>query len=297
LLLFAALFMLISNFFPNISTVWAQGEANRKPPPPLVITKLAIQLSEPATVGKSSVVSFLLTTGDGTPLPHKLLKVFVDDVRQTGVQTDTNGQATMHFRRDTAGTYILKVTYNGDQPQKLGPAVATIDVSVKPVIIELHTIPPIAGITFFLDNRIFSTDQGGVAKIEVNKVGTYVLKVLPLETPTPDLRVGFKRWGNDTYTPSRTIDIPMPDKPIEVGFEVSYKVSQTFVNQKGEAVNSERINSITVKGSDGGGYTFDNHQEQWLVSNHVTRLKNGLQETKILYYLMSVIIDGSNVVY
>ncbi len=296
-LLFAALFLLSLSFFPNVSTVQAQGEPNRKPPPPLIITKLTIQLSEPATVGKFAIVSFLLTTGNGTPLSHKLLKVFVDDVRQTGVQTDANGQAIIHFRRDTTGTYMLMVTYNGDKQHELGPAVASAQVFVMPVIVELHAIPAIAGISFFLDDRIFITNQEGVAKIEVNQVGTYELKVLPLETPKPDIRVVFKRWGNDTYTPARTINIPMPDKPIEVGFEVSYQVSQTFGNQKGESVDSERINSITVKGSDGGGYTFENHEPQWLVANHVARLKNGLQETKILYYLMSVVIDGSNVVY
>jgi hypothetical protein len=295
--LFVALVMLISIPISNVSVVQAQSAANQHQPPILVLTKLTIQLLEPATVGKSALISFQLTTGDGTPRPHKLIKIFLDGTRQKGIETDVDGHASLHFRRDVAGTYVLTAIYNGDQPHRIGPARASIEIVVKPALVEIHAVPPVAGITFFLDNRIFTTDQTGVAKIEVQQIGDYVLQVLPLETPRPDIQVAFKRWGDDTYTSSRTINIPKLSKPMEVGFELSYQVSQTFANQTGEPVESERIGSITIKGSDGGVETFENNQPHWLVSNHVTRLKGGLQETKILYYVTSVVIDGSNVVY
>ena len=57
-----------------------------------------------------------------------------------------------------------------------------------------------------------------------------------------------------------------------------------------------RITSITLKGSNGTTYTFEDNLPHWLPAGRVIRLNNGLEQTKILYSIISVVIDGSNVV-
>jgi predicted RNA-binding Zn-ribbon protein involved in translation (DUF1610 family) len=81
-----------------------------------------------------------------------------------------------------------------------------------------------------------------------------------------------------------------------VGLEVSYQAGQTFVDLQGKPVDLSRITSITLKGSNGATYTFEDNLPHWLPAGRVIRLNNGLEETKILYSVISVIIDGSNVV-
>jgi hypothetical protein len=105
----------------------------------------------------------------------------------------------------------------------------------------------------------------------------------------------FGRWGDDEFAPTRKIEVPL-DKPLEVGFEVSYQVSQTFVDLDHQPVDSSRITSITYKGSNGATFTFEDTGTHWLPSGRIIRLNNGLQETRILYSVMSIVIDGANVV-
>jgi hypothetical protein len=105
----------------------------------------------------------------------------------------------------------------------------------------------------------------------------------------------FGRWGDDEFAPNRKIEVPL-QKPLEVGFEVSYQVSQTFVDLDYQPVDSSRITSITYKGSNGATFTFEDTGPHWLPAGRIIRLNNGLQETKILYSVMSIVIDGANVV-
>jgi hypothetical protein len=129
----------------------------------------------------------------------------------------------------------------------------------------------------------------------VNEAGTYQIDVLPLAVTDEDIRMQFGRWGDDEFQPTRRIDVPLK-KPLEVGFEVSYQVSQKFVDLSDQAVDSARITSITYKGSNGATFTFEDTGAHWLPAGRVIRLNNGLQETRILYSVMSIVIDGANVV-
>ena len=105
----------------------------------------------------------------------------------------------------------------------------------------------------------------------------------------------FGRWEDEIFEPNREVEIPLK-KPLRVGFEVSYQVSQTFVDLDHKPVDSSRITSITYKGSNGGTFTFEDTGPHWLPAGRIIRLNGGLQESKILYSVMSIVIDGTNVV-
>jgi hypothetical protein len=105
----------------------------------------------------------------------------------------------------------------------------------------------------------------------------------------------FGRWGDDVFKPFRDIEVPL-NKTLDIGFEVSYQVSHTFVDLSDRPVDNSRVTSVTLKGSNGTTYTFDDHDPHWIPAGRVIRLNNGLQETKILYSVINVMIDGSNVV-
>jgi hypothetical protein len=150
-------------------------------------------------------------------------------------------------------------------------------------------------IKFSLDGRIFSSDDYGVARIKVEKAGKYELDILPVELRAENIQMQFGRWGDEEFQPTREIEIPL-NRHLEVGFEVSYNVSQTFVDLAHQPVDSSRITSMTYKGSNGATFTFEDTGAHWLPAGRIIRLNNGLQETRILYSVMSIEIDGANVV-
>ena len=262
-----------------------------------VATRLTISPLEPTTIGKKSVIIVHLTDIEGKSIGavgNEVLYFFMDGVQKRRIRTDDNGMATFHTKNDLpAGTYTIEIIYKGSSG--LLPSTASAELVVLPAVVEIHTVPPLPGMSFSLAGRRFTSDEAGVAQIEVNEPGSYVLEVLQPQVDNSEIRASFSRWGDDAFSPSREVVVPI-DKPIDIGFEISYRVSQTFIDLDGQPVDPARVTSLTFKGSNGTTHLFKDNQPHWLLAGRVARLQNGLQETRILYSLMSVIIDGSNVV-
>ncbi len=285
---FTALTVVTLSFFSFALTAQAMGTAT-------VGTTLTFQPPNPVSVGNPSIVVVQLITSKGEPVANQPVELFVNGESARRSRTDSAGNVSLTVRLNEAGTYALAAIFKGSRVPSLGSSKATADLVVVPALLEIHITPSLPNIKFALDDRVFSSDDYGVARIEVAKAGTYQLELLPLETNDPDIQMAFGRWADDYFLPSREIEIPLK-KPLDVGLEVSYQAGQTFVDLDDKPVDSSRITSITLKGSNGSTYIFDDNLPHWLPAGRVIRLNNGLEETKILYSVISVIIDGSNVV-
>jgi hypothetical protein len=269
--------------------------AEAKTPAATVGTTLTIDPPIPVSVGNPSFVIVKLISSKGEPVVDQPVELFVDGVRERRAKTDATGTATMRITLDKAGTYALSATFRGSKAPSLGSSNGAADLVVSPATVEVIVTPPLPNIKFSLDGRVFRSDDYGVARIQVPETGKYQLDILPLESNDENIQMHFGRWGDDEFEPSRKIEVPLK-KPLEVGFEVSYQVSQTFVDLDYQSVDSSRISSITYKGSNGATFTFEDTSPHWLPAGRIIRLNNGLQETKILYSVISIIIDGANVV-
>ena len=258
-------------------------------------TTLTFQPPNPVAVGSPAIVVLQLISSKGEPVVDQRVELFVNGESERQSRTDADGNVSITVRRDEAGTYALSAVFKGSKAPSLGSSKATADLVITPALIEVHTTPALPNIRFALDDQIFSSDDYGVARIEVGKAGKYHLELLPLETNSPDIQMAFGRWSDDYFVPSREIEVPLK-KPLEVGLEVSYQVAQTFIDLDGKPVPPSRVTSITLKGSNGSTFTFEDNLPHWLPAGRVIRLNNGLEETKILYSVISVLIDGSNVV-
>jgi hypothetical protein len=285
---FTVLAVFTLSFFSFTLIAQAEGFAN-------VGTTLTIDPPESVTVGNPANVVAHLISSKGLPIANQPVELFVDGKAERREKTDASGTVTIRVRRDEAGTYALFATYKGSKWPSLGSSKGNAELNIIPAIVEINTTPSLPNVKFSLDNRIFSSDAYGVARIEVSAARVYHLKILPLENMGPNIQMEFSRWGDDIFQPTREVKVPL-DKPLQAGFEVSYPVSQTFVDLSNQSVNFSRITSVTLKGSNGTTYTFEDDNPHWLPAGRVIRLNNGLQETKILYSIISVVIDGSNVV-
>jgi predicted RNA-binding Zn-ribbon protein involved in translation (DUF1610 family) len=283
------LMVLVLSLFAQLANAQAKGFA-------LVTTVLTIQTAAPSIeIGGSTKVLIQLTSTNGEPVPDQPIELLVDGVLERRARTDATGNVTIKVKRDVVGTYVLTALFKGVRVPSLGTSKASTELVVVPAVVEIQITPPLPGIRFSLDNQVFSSNKEGIARLEVEKIGMYRLELLTAEASDPDLKMEFSRWGDDTFVPYRDIEVPV-GKPLEVGFEVSYQVSHTFVDREGKPVDPARITSVTIKGSNGTTYTFEDNEPHWLLAGRVIRLNNGLEQTKILYSVIDVTMDGSNVV-
>lgn len=280
--------VIILSLFSQSANAQAKGSA-------LVTTAVTIQTAESVEVGGSSEVLVQLTSSIGQPISDQPIEFWMDGVLERRGRTDATGSVSIKIKRDVVGTYALTAIFKGSPLLALATSKATTELVVVPAIIEIQTIPPLPNIKFSLDNQVFSSNAEGIARIEVEKGGMYRLELLTSEFADTNMQMEFSRWADDTFVPYRDIEVPL-GKPLQVGFEVSYQVSHTFVDRAGEPVDPARITSVTIKGSNGTTYTFEDNQPHWLLAGRVIRLNNGLEQTKILYSVIDVTIDGSNVV-
>jgi hypothetical protein len=139
------------------------------------------------------------------------------------------------------------------------------------------------------------TGDDGSASIKVNQPGTYHLQVLVNLYNDPNQRIEFGRWLADFYQPYTDITVPT-NGVIQAGLNIFNLVGQTFIDLDGQPVDPSRISEFTIRSEQGDTFVLNNGDPRWIPSSRITRRVNGLIQTKMLYSVISVKLDGSNVV-
>jgi len=288
-------FYIITIFTVMMLSIFSQPVIAQAKGSALVATTLTIQTAESAQIGSSSAVLIQLTSTQGEPISDQLIEFYVNGTQERRARTNAEGKITLKFQREVVGSYTLLAVYKGSKSPTILASKATAQVVIVPAKIEIHITPPLANIRFSVDNQIFASNSEGIASLEMEKTGKFSLELLTTKTEDKNIKIEFSRWGDDTFVSQRDIEVPLA-QPLDAGFEVSYEVSQTFVDLAGQPVDPARITSVTIKGSNGTTYTFSDNLPHWLLAGRVIRLSNGLEQTRILYSVIDVTIDGSNVV-
>ena len=73
-------------------------------------------------------------------------------------------------------------------------------------------------------------------------------------------------------------------------------VGQSFVDLENNLVDMSRIEKLTLQGTDGSKFTFDDGSVRWMRGGRIARRQTGLEATQITYSVESVFINGSNTV-
>lgn len=239
-------------------------------------------------------VAFQLVSAEGKPIRNRVVSLFLEGKKVRQVRTDEFGFATFPTRLDLPiNTYLLQAVYKGSSA--LAAAEAVVLLVVAPIQVTIHVIPPLAGIRFTLNQREFVSDEKGIAQITVNSPGAYALELLTTAEDRGDYRIKFERWRAEIFDHKHIVDLPEAE-PLEVGFMVSYPVYETFTDIDNNPVDPDRILSFSYLSSHGALITLDKHEPHWVEANRVMRRRYGLEKVPIQYSLMSVMVDGTNVV-
>jgi len=160
--------------------------------------------------------------------------------------------------------------------------------------LTIQAVPALRGLDFSLDGHPYTSDARGRVSIPTTP-GMHVLKARPWRHQDWGTRVSFSRWGDDSFTAGRKIDVSGNTR-IEVGYTVSYRVRQTFVDLQNRPVDARRVSTVTLVSSVGEKFRLQAGARTWLDGTRVSRRLNGLEKTLIRYSLMDARVEGSNVV-
>jgi len=274
-----------------MTPAYAQDYPNVAP----LASMLTIDPIQTQPIGKPITVIAHLKNNVGEGNPNKVLVLYLNDEVVRRTRTDDQGNASIRIGSNLfAATYNIRVEFLGTQAYL--PSTVSTTLVIRPAQLTIKTVPPLANVPFSLDGKKFKSDAHGVAFVEVSKLGEFQLEVLlgPDTEISSDTRVTFDRW-KDEYQPKRTITIQGDDE-MEVGFSVSHPVSQIFSDLENNPVDMSRIETITLQGTDGSKFTFDDGAVRWLRGGRIARRRNGLEATPIMYSVESVLINGSNTV-
>src|SRR5215217_2320219 len=259
---------------------------------------LLIEPLKPFTLGDHPVINVQLTAQFGAPIPNQPILLYVDGIRKAEGRTDSRGVASIPLRyKYSAGTYHLKAIYPGITSIGVNRATAEADFVIEPAKLAIYTVPPVPGISFKLNNKIYTSDENGVVELAVNTSGIYSLEVLPIEDDNlpANTQLEFERWNDNVFTSNRNIYFPRTRR-LEAGFIANYRMNQQFFDTTGGLVDPKRVSFMEIRGI-GNTYTLKAAGPVWLPSNRLTRrIGERLESQEIIYYFRNVTIDGANVI-
>jgi hypothetical protein len=270
------------------------SNAGRLAPLPPVPTEILLAAPENVQLGDPIRIVGRLKDQAGAGIANKSIRFSIRDEYLGQASTTDDGSIQLQVKKDIpAGTYWITAVFNG--AHLLAPSTFSVILVILPAQVHVQTVPPLAGVTFQMDGRQFVSGDDGIASIWIDTIGTYRLDALIDLYNSPAKRIQFGRWSEESYELNRLVRVPA-EKVVQVGLNVYHQVSQKYVDLDGFPVDPARISSIKIKSAQGDTFELKPDQITWLPASRVARRGNGLEETKLLYSVISVNIDGSNVV-
>lgn len=262
--------------------------------PPKIVTYITLEEPASADLGKPFTLSGSIKDQSGKPVVNKPILFTIDGEYLGQTRSNEEGIFERKFTKGLdAGTYKLTATSNATHT--LEAAVTNATLKILPAKVRVQTVPAISGIPFQMNGIRFVSGKDGYATVEIDKSGQYRLEVLTDQYHSTTKRIEFARWLEESYQPYQDIQVPT-DKVIQVGFNVYHLIGQSFFDLDGLAVPPQRVAEFSIRSAQGDMFVLHDGQPRWIPASRVARRALGLEETQLLYSVLSVTIDGSNVV-
>jgi hypothetical protein len=286
---FSTLLFSVMLAFTLLGGFTTPASAGAKPHPVITLTEMGdVKLGDPFTLA-GTIKDHL-----GRPVKNKSIQFLLDGEYLGQARTDENGLFQRKFTNALdAGTYTI--TAASSATHLLDLAVASTSLKILPAEVRIQTVPAVSGVPFQINGTRYISDKDGLAIAKLNTPGLYRLEVLVDQYRNPTKRIEFARWLEESYEPFQEIKVPTDDV-IQVGLDIYHQVGQSFLDLDGSPVDPKRISEFTIRSAQGDMFVLHDGQQRWIPASRVARRVTGLEETKLLYSVLSVTVDGSNVV-
>ncbi len=245
-------------------------------------------------VGDDVSFTLFLITEKGAPLFDQAINFYLNGVYDTTLMTNQLG--AVHYRPSRAldaGNYEVEAFYGGYQFDV--PDSVRKRFEVSPAEIVVQTVPTLEGLELLLDGQLIRTGPDGLVRVPVNSRGIYDLELLPNIELLESRNAAFAQWFPNDYKMKTQVYVPGITW-VQVGFEVTTPFTFTFFDSEGNAIKPDRLESMTLRGSNGIVTEISPDEETWLNVNRILARLNGLDSATVAHSIQSVVVDGSEVV-
>jgi hypothetical protein len=173
----------------------------------------------------------------------------------------------------------------------LGPGARRVAIEF-PVFIQ--TKPVVGGVLFDVGRRRIRSDRNGLALIPLARAGVYELSMPSPQQPRPGVRVSFAEWSTGSTRLSDRVTVRTFTYRT-VGLNVRRLTSFRFVDEQGNELEPEWIESLTLIDDTGESHVFTGAGPHWLEATRITPDGPGLPLEEVSYSVHSVVVDGVNV--
>jgi hypothetical protein len=167
--------------------------------------------------------------------------------------------------------------------------------------LTVATIPPVPGMQFSIDGRIFVADARGVATTIVTKTQREAVRanreahlavVNPVFESAPGVRARFSGWsGSGQYRNGG-----IPEEYQRATFDIDYLTSFAFATVGGAPIAARSLTSMELMSSLGDRIQMPPAGSRWLLGTRTATGARGLQSRAVSYRVQSVRTSGVNAV-
>jgi hypothetical protein len=168
--------------------------------------------------------------------------------------------------------------------------------------LTVATVPPVPGMQFAVDGRVFTADTRGIATTLITKAqreavradrSTHLRVVQPVFEAGLGVRARFTGWSGPGQYRSGS---PVAEEYQRATFDMDYLTSFTFTTVGGDLVPARSLTSMQLESSLGDRVRLDPAQPRWLQGSRTATGGRGLQSRAVSYRVQSVRTVGVNAV-
>jgi hypothetical protein len=235
-------------------------------------------------------------TSNGAPVAGQLVSVHLGTRVSLNLTTGSDGTAAGDLSRDLrAGTYQAVATFAGTTTYRSSSS-ARLGFVVQPLELTIDTVPSMPDLPLLQigNGAVLKTGADGSVHVTVTAVGNLALK-LALPADSPARRFRLDRWEDGSTDVNRTIRIPDTLR-VTVGLQVLYPIEFAFSASDGSAFAAADVPVVGIANGAGAEQTLSGPAPYWLAANAIVRQVDGLVSTEVDYRIVSVPLDGADVV-
>jgi hypothetical protein len=175
----------------------------------------------------------------------------------------------------------------------------------------IETVPPIDGITFRLEGEAFSTNEMGVARINLASPGSFELQTDNRIQLGYAHRAELAAWSDGITEADRIVEIDGSTQ-LQVGFRVDYLIAESFRNSEGQDLDPDSVGPFDVVDDTGQTTTYPGSSRglagptaqvwerfpagtRWLPAVRIVTDNGLLSAETVSYRVRSISIEGEQV--
>jgi hypothetical protein len=167
-------------------------------------------------------------------------------------------------------------------------------------VLEIITVPKVAGARFMVDGRIHRADRQGVVRLKVKSLDRHTVAIVDKKISQTDRNLQFDRWYQGNHDKDHLDELSglsvRRNLRIKAAYRATYRLQYSFVDKARNEVDRTRVSRVEFRGDH--GQTVSGNGSGTLTVLGIRPVVTGgtIIAKRVNYTVQRVDVDGSNVV-